>query len=92
MFSKIPFLALLAIVIHNILKFIYKFLQLCKLVQLCKELLDQLNITYIVIMIKKSEFKELNFFVSLIIGTLGILKTIIFINNIIITSKLAIYL
>lgn len=60
--------------------------------QLYKESLKQSNITYIVIEIKKPRFEKLDFLVSFTISISGILKTIIFINNIKIKDKMATYL
>lgn len=55
-------------------------------------MLNRLNIKYIITKIKKSGFKKLDFFISSTISILEILKTIIFIDNIKIISKIAIHL
>ena len=62
------------------------------LIQLYKKLLNQSNIIYIVIEVRKPRFEKLDFLVSPIIDILAILKIIIFVNNIKITGNIAIYL
>lgn len=91
-FPKIPTLALLVTVTSNVLEYVCKSLQLCELVQLYKESLNQPNITYMVTKIKKPGFEELDFLVSPTIGVSAISKTIIFVDNIRIASKMATHL
>lgn len=60
--------------------------------QLYKEMLDRLNISYVVTKIKQLRFEELNFLVSLAISKSAILPTMIFIDHIEMIGEIAIYL
>lgn len=60
--------------------------------QLYKELFDHPNITYLILEIKKPDFKELDFIVSPCIAASKIPKTLIFVNNIDMVERPVLYL
>lgn len=91
-FPKILTLVLSATITPNVFEYVCKFLQFCELIQLYKNLLNRLNIIYIVTEIKKPRFEELNFFVFSTIKVLAILKIMIFVDNIKRVSKMVIHL
>ena len=67
---------------RNVLEYICESLYLQMLIDLYKQTLDRLNITYMVKKIKQKVFKKLDIFVPQTRGTLDISKTMIFVDKI----------
>ena len=87
-----PSLALLEVIIPNALEYIYEAPQLQTPIQLYKNLLDRLNLTYLVLEIRKPDFEERDFIVYPSIIAFKISKTIVFVANIDTAGQLEIYL
>lgn len=91
-FPKVPTITLLAIVIPNALEYICKLLQFWAPSWLYKESLYQPNTTYFIVQIIKPDFEKLDHLLAFMSRTTAILKTVIFIDNIDMDEKMAIYL
>lgn len=84
-FSKVLTLVLSAIIISNILEYVWEFLQFCEPLYLYKELLDYINLIYFILEIKKPSFAKFDFIVFSHLAAFKIPKTMILIDNIDIT-------
>lgn len=82
-------LALSPTVTLNVFEYIRKLLKLYLPIQLYKKLLDYPNLIYIIAKIRKPKFEELVFIISSTAAVTCISKTIILIDNIDITGKIA---
>ena len=91
-FPEVPTLALSATITPIVLEYICKSLKLRPAIQLYQELLDKPNITYLVEEIVKPKYEDLAFLVPNGSGTNAIPKTMIFVNNIDKTQRIAAYL
>lgn len=80
------------IITVNILKYIRVLLKLSLSLLIYRQLLDYLNLTYIVSLIRKSEFKDLDFFLLCGVAIGKILMIIIFMDKINNTIQMVKYL
>lgn len=86
-------MAISATMTLNIIEYIQKMLNLKTLVHLYQKPLDCQNITYTVVLITSSDFKDFNFLMPLKIGGIdNIGKTMIFIDSVEKGKAVAIYL
>lgn len=79
-FSNIPILILLATITPNVLEYIYISLKLFPLLCIYKRSLNQSNLIYIVLLIKKPGFEDLAFAIPSSGAVRNIPKTMIFVN------------
>ena len=91
-FLTIPMYLLSAMVTPNIMEYIWAELKFSLPLQIYRQPFDYLNLTYIVSPIRKTRFKNLDFFISSESAVSKILKTIVFVDKIDDAIQMAKYL